>query len=84
MNSSISDCYESDRDYSMGGIGAPIPGVSAPKGCQQLCIQNPACQFWTYVSDQFHQEGNRLNCYLKSSIVNNVTKQFLTSGPKYC
>jgi len=70
-----SACYEYAFDYD-GNDVKNHPAVKDPSSCQQLCVNNDNCRY-------FSVNGGS-GCWLKSSMAGRTTRTGVISGPKYC
>ncbi|XP_048453926.1 plasma kallikrein-like [Rhincodon typus] len=64
-----SSCFETVYD------GLDFPGndihqsvVENEESCQRKCTEEPDCQFFTFIKEEFHNEPQRYLCYRKKSV----------------
>jgi len=78
-------CTEDNIDYLGHDIGSKT--VNSESDCGILCLQNPKCNFWTWVKPSYDGRlghGIRLICHLKSSDAGRVELADVVSGTKGC
>merc|ERR1711874_82703 len=71
----------------MGGHDIGSKTVNSESDCGILCLQNPKCNFWTWVKPSYDGRlghGIRLICHLKSSDAGRVELADVVSGTKGC
>ncbi|XP_071978700.1 plasma kallikrein-like isoform X2 [Engystomops pustulosus] len=61
-------------DLDMAGTTYNISKVASVEECQESCTNNEHCQFFTYVTDKFHNAQLRNMCYFKYSLRGMPTK----------
>ena len=59
-----------------------VKNVMSADDCQQKCIEDNDCQFWTWNSPQFRRKKN--TCWLKAGRGEKMAKRGKTSGPRIC
>ena len=77
-------CYEVNTDYAVTGdvdLDA-FDGVASPQDCQDLCVRNPDCLFWTYVT--LGEPSTPGKCFLKDHILSKANMNRKISGPRIC
>ena len=77
-------CFEVNTDYNTARMDLEsFNNVASPQDCQDLCVKNPDCLFWTYLTTG-HPFGPS-TCWLKDHILSkqkNDIRKF--SGPRIC
>ncbi len=77
-------CFEVNTDYNTDRMDLEsFNNVASPQDCQDLCVKNPDCLFWSYLTTG-HPFGPS-TCWLKDHILSkqkNDIRKF--SGPRIC
>ncbi|XP_059504062.1 coagulation factor XI-like [Stegostoma tigrinum] len=71
---SLRDCGTQSSCFETVYDGLDFPGndihqsvVENEESCQRKCTEEPDCQFFTFIKEEFHNEPQRLICYRKKS-----------------
>ena len=72
----VKDCFDYERDYYGSDVGQKDE-VESPKDCQNLCLDNSKCRYWTFTKKE-------KVCYFKSANTGIRYSKEAVSGPKYC
>ena len=86
-------CYSSDTTYTGNPVRGiknfHIKGITSLEDCQEECVKDPDCNFFTWNSPDFRKPNRRNTCWLqagKGTIKQNCGKKCTgkISGPKIC
>ena len=69
-------------DPVRGIKGFHISDITSAEECQQECVQDSDCQFWTWNSPDFKKNPN--TCWLKAGKGKTKEVAGKISGPKIC
>ena len=82
----VADCFVEGVAYAgdpvYGTKNFHIENVMRAADCQQRCVENDACNFWTWNSPRFRRKKN--TCWLKAGKGDIRSKTGKVSGPKIC
>merc|ERR1712226_61566 len=86
-------CYSSDTTYTKDPVRGikkfHIKGITSLEDCQEECVKDPDCNFFTWISPDFWKTNRRNTCWLKAGkgIIKQECGKSCTgkiSGPKIC
>lgn len=84
------DCFLDDTKIDDGTatpiVGTETDNVVTSQECQDLCLAEPACLFWTWGSPSAGVAADQFTCRLYSSapVAAFVPTNFYVSGPREC
>ena len=76
-------CFESDVDYKGGDFALPFNTTSEIE-CQQKCVEQLRCQFWTWGTSENKNYEVKNMCFLKNATIRREKTNFFISGPRSC
>ena len=89
----LGSCYSRDTTYTRDPVRGIrnfyIRGITSLEECQELCVKDPDCNYFTWNSPDFWKANRRNTCWLKAG--QGIIKQDCgkgcagkISGPKIC
>ena len=89
----LESCYSRDTTYTRDPVRGiknfHITGITSLEDCQEECVKDPDCNFFTWNSPDFWKANKRNTCWLKAGkgeIKEDCGKKCTgkISGPKKC